>query len=128
MSKTMEEHRQFVCVTCPVGCAIDATIEEGRLVATEGQSCKRGVAFVQEELTAPKRMLTTTVRVHKGVLPLVPVRSAEPLPKDTLMDVVRQLRQVTLDAPVTEGQVVLANVLGSGVDMITSRALERAEG
>jgi CxxC motif-containing protein len=106
-----------------VGCAIDATIEDGELVETEGHTCKRGVAFVREELTDPRRMLTTTVRVSGGVLPLVPVRSAEALPKGLLMAVAEKLRQVELTAPVEEHQVVLQDVLGSGVDIITSRAL-----
>ena len=122
----MIEHRQFICVTCPVGCTIDATIEGGRLVETEGQACKRGIAFVQEELTAPKRMLTTTVRVREGTLPLVPVRSEKPLPKGRIMRVVEELRQVELVAPIEEHQIVLANACGTGVDIITSRSLARA--
>jgi len=123
----LEEQRRFICVTCPVGCAIDATIRDGELVSTEGHACKRGIAFVREELTAPKRMLTTTVRVEGGALPLVPVRSSEALPKGRLLDVAAHLREVALQAPVAEHQVVWENVLDTGVDIITSRSLPRAE-
>lgn len=122
----MAEQREFICVTCPVGCTIRATVEGKRLLEIEGHACKRGIAFVQEELIAPKRMLTTTVRVRGGRLPLVPVRSSAPLPKELLFDVVAALRRITLEAPIEEHQVVLANALGSGVDIITSRALDRA--
>ncbi len=123
----MAEQRQFICVTCPVGCTIDATTEGGELVEAQGQACKRGVAFVREELTAPRRMLTTTVRVRGGVLPLVPVRSSGALPKGLIMDIVRDLRGIVLEAPVGEHQTVLRDVHGTGVDIITSRAMPSAE-
>ena len=122
----MRESRELVCVTCPVGCALRATLEEGELASLEGQACKRGIAFAQEELTAPKRMLTTTVKVIGGALPLVPVRTREPIPKEALLALAAQMREVELLAPVSEHQTVLANALGTGVDVITSRALERA--
>jgi CxxC motif-containing protein len=117
--------REFICVTCPVGCSIQATVEDDQLITVEGQACKRGIAFVQEELSAPKRTLTTTVRVEGGALPLVPVRSTEPLPKAALLDVAGLLREIVLEAPLEAGQVVLPDVLGTGVDMVTSRALPR---
>jgi len=123
----MADVREFICVTCPVGCTIEAVINEGTLVETRGEACRRGVAFVEEELTAPKRMLTTTVRVRGGEFPLVPVRSTEPLSKGLVPDVVARLREVELSAPVGEHQVVLADVLGTGVDIVTSRALARAD-
>jgi CxxC motif-containing protein len=125
--ETLPEQRQFVCVTCPVGCAIDALVDGDKLIECHGQACKRGIAFVREELTAPKRMFTTTVRVVGGKLALVPVRSAQPLPKGILLSVAAMLRDVTLQAPVAEHQVVVQDVLHSGVDIITSRELAKAE-
>ncbi len=119
----MRDHRQFICVTCPVGCTIDATVEGEELIEVHGQACKRGIAFVREELTAPRRVLTTTVRVKGGALPLVPVRSSEPLPKGLLLEIARALRSVVLAAPVAEHQVVLKDVQGTGIDIITSRAM-----
>lgn len=123
----MREQREFICVTCPVGCKIEAIVEGNNLIETRGQQCKRGIAFVREELTAPKRMLTTTVRVRGGRLPLVPVRSTEALPKTLLLQVVAALRDVVLEAPIAEHRVVIENVLDTRVDIITSRALMRAE-
>lgn len=110
-------------MTCPMGCTIRATVDGRELIELRGQACKRGVAFVREELTSPKRMLTTTVRVRGGVLPLVPVRSSESLPKETLLAVAARLREVVLEAPVREYQMVIKDVLSTGVDIITSRDL-----
>jgi CxxC motif-containing protein len=123
----LEEQRQFICVTCPVGCALDVIVEGDTLRSIQGHACKRGVEFVRKELTAPKRMLTTTVRVHGGVLPLVPVRSVEPLPKPLLRQAAASLRQVVLTAPVREHQLVVSNILNTGVDIIASRELPCAQ-
>ena len=123
----MAEQLEFICVTCPVGCSITATVENGELIATEGQGCKRGTAFVREELTDPRRMLTTTVRVKGGMLPLVPVHSLAPLPKGMLMSVAARLRDVIVHAPVAPHQIVLDDVEGTGVDIVTSRAMPPAQ-
>lgn len=122
----MPENREFICVTCPVGCTIEALVEGEHLLEAHGQACRRGIAFVEEELTAPRRMLTTTVRVRGGELPLVPVRSTEPLPKGSLFDVAGLLRRVEVDAPVAEHQLVLGDAAGTGVNIVTSRAVGRA--
>ena len=122
----MIEQRDLICVVCPAGCQIQVTVEGGELVEMAGQACKRGEAFAREEIGAPKRMLTTTVRVMGGVLPLVPVRSSAPLPKGLLLQVAALLRELNLPAPVVTQQVVAANVLGTGVDMVASRAIALA--
>jgi CxxC motif-containing protein len=122
----MSEQREYICVTCPVGCTIQAVVEGQELVELKGQACQRGEAFVREELTSPRRMLTTTVRVRGGHLPLVPVRSTAPLPQSLIVDIAALLREVELDAPVDEYQVVLAGALGTGVDIVTSRSMPAA--
>ena len=51
------------------------------------------------------------------------VRSTAALPKEFLLPVAALLRGVALEAPVREHQVVVSNVLDSGVDIIASRDL-----
>ena len=122
----MRQVREFICVTCPVGCAIEANVEDDALVSIKGEACNRGLAFVREELSDPRRMLTTTVRIRGADLPLVPVRSRAPLPKGLLLPVAQLLRDIELEAPTREHQVVAVDVLGTGVDIITTRALARS--
>ncbi|MGM0401705.1 MAG: DUF1667 domain-containing protein [Chloroflexota bacterium] len=123
----MAERREFICITCPVGCTLQAVVEGDELIDVEGAGCRRGIEFVREELTDPRRTLTTTVQVEGGTLPLVPVRSEAPLPKEHLLEVARALREVVLSAPVAQHQVVLEDALGSGVDIITSRGIPRED-
>jgi CxxC motif-containing protein len=128
MSSPLEVEKDLICVTCPMGCTIHVSLQDGQLQQINGQACKRGITFTEEEIRAPRRMLTTTVRVQNGILPLLPVRSRTPLPKDLIFQVAAILRAVVLQAPIREHQVVLANVLDSGIDIIASRALERCQG
>jgi CxxC motif-containing protein len=117
----VRENREFICVTCPVGCTIEAVIEGQELIELKGNACRRGIAFVREEISNPRRMLTTTVQVDGGALPLLPVHSNEPLPKHLLLAAAAALRRVRVTAPVTVGQVIVHDLLGTGVDMQASR-------
>ncbi|MGI6380605.1 MAG: DUF1667 domain-containing protein [Anaerolineae bacterium] len=122
------EERDLICVTCPVGCNLTAVLDGGELVEVRGGRCRRGEAFAREEITDPRRMLATTVRVAGGVGPLVAVRSAEPMPKALLLPAADLLRRVVLKAPVSLHQVVIADLLDSGVAIIASRAMPAAQG
>ena len=66
-------------------------------------------------------MLTTTVRIRGGLLPLLPVVSANVLPKGKIADCVAFLRTVTVQAPVKAGDVIVPDILGLGVNIVASR-------
>ncbi|MGB4338693.1 MAG: DUF1667 domain-containing protein [Bacillota bacterium] len=117
------ETRELTCIVCPVGCRLRAVLEDGQVVSVEGNTCKRGAQYALDELCAPKRTVTTTVRVVGGFLPLVPVRTAAPVPKERIAEVLEAARQVCLEAPVESGQIVIADVAGTGVDLIASRSM-----
>ena len=96
----------LVCTVCPNGCALTVTKDKRGNPTIQGALCKRGVRFGLDELTDPRRTLTTTLRVLGGKQPLVPVRSVEPVPKAALAALVKALRDVTLTAPVEPGQAI----------------------
>ncbi len=118
-----QEKRRVSCIICPLSCIGEVSIAAGEVVGLAGFSCPRGQTYAREEVTAPRRMLTSTIRVSGGRLPLLPVVSRQPLPKDKIMDCARCLSTVTVSAPVKEGDVVLADILGLGVDVVASRDL-----
>ncbi len=123
----MQEEREFICVTCPVGSSIRAIVDGDQVIEIVGNSCKRGEAFVREEISNPRRMLTTTVSVDDGILPLVPVHSSQALPKHLVQEAAKLLRGVHLQAPIASHQTVMTNILGTGVDIVTSRAVSRSQ-
>lgn len=115
------EKKILNCITCPMGCELTAVLTDGKVTEVTGNTCPRGEKYAQEELTAPKRMLTTTVRITGGQLPLLPVVSKSVLPKGRILDCARALQSVAVTAPVHEGDVIAADILGLGVDIVASR-------
>lgn len=112
------------CIMCPMGCEMTVTVEDGKVTDVKGNTCPRGVKYANDEITAPKRMLTSTVSIEGGLLPLLPVVSASVLPKERILDCAAYLRSVTVKAPVKTGDVVVKDILGLGVDIIASRDMD----
>lgn len=117
--------KELTCIVCPVGCKLMATID-GTDMAIEGNACPRGRKYGLDELCSPVRMLTSTVRIDGGFLPRLPVRSKSPIPKGKIGEALRELRKVSVTAPVGIGEVIIKDVAGTGVDIEASRPMERA--
>ena len=117
---------KMICITCPMGCSLEVTREGQTLLSVDGNTCKRGEDYARRELTDPRRMAATTVRVKDGIHPLVPVYTASAFPKPRLFELLEALRQVELEAPVAMDQIVLANALDTGIDILASREMPRS--
>jgi CxxC motif-containing protein len=122
----MKDEKSLICVTCPMGCGLDVALEDGQVVAVEGQGCKRGLAYARDELANPRRVITTTVRVQAGRHPLLPVYTDGPFPRGQILELLAELRQVAVSAPVQAGQVILADALGTGIQVLASRDMPGA--
>ena len=129
MNDTMQlqQPREIVCIVCPNGCRIRCETVDGELTCT-GQKCKRGVAYVQAELTRPMRSLTTSVRTIFADSPVVSVRTSGEIEKAKIREVIDSLAGVTVRQRVKIGDVVVPNVCGTGVNIIcTSNRLVRTD-
>lgn len=114
--------QQFTCISCPLGCRV--TVEPGREgLAVSGHECMRGKEYALQEYSDPRRMLTGTVRVENGFLPRLPVKTASPLPRESIVKAARALDRITVRAPVKCGAVIAADLAGSGVDLVATRDL-----
>ena len=60
------ETRNLTCIGCPLGCSITVTTENGEIRSVTGHTCKRGETYAREEVTAPRRIVTSTVRAKDG--------------------------------------------------------------
>lgn len=113
--------KELICVSCPIGCAVTVTLDDNNeVVSVTGNTCKRGDSYARQECTHPERMLTSTVKVTGSRLPVVPVKSAKPVPKELLLDCMQEINRVTVQAPVHIGDVVLSNILNTGVDIVAT--------
>lgn len=122
----MVEKRTLICVSCPVGCELTVTLDNGEIQEVEGNSCKLGIEYAHQEIFDPRRMVASTVKVKNGYHPLVPVYTEKPVPKPKIFDILIELRKVELEAPVKVNQVVIENVLDTGINIIASRDLPKA--
>lgn len=111
----------LICIVCPISCRIEVRIEEGKVTEISGYKCLKGKEYAAEEAVAPKRMLTTTVLIENGPLPLLSVRTEKPIPKTRLFEAMEVIRRTKISAPVELGQVVVKNLLNLGVDVIATR-------
>ncbi|MGB9672020.1 MAG: DUF1667 domain-containing protein, partial [Candidatus Norongarragalinales archaeon] len=119
----MKKKHNFTCIGCPVGCEITLTTDDGVIVEVVGGECRLGTEYAKKEFINPERILTTTVRVEGGVLPVLPVRTEKPIQKKLIKDCMRKLAKVVVKAPIKCGQVIYANILDTGVNIVASRDL-----
>jgi len=117
----MEEQKNMICITCPKGCTLEVTQDGKTLVKVTG-GCKRGHEYVEREMTDPRRMIASTVRISNALHPLMPVYTSAPFPKPRIPELLAELRSIEVKAPVRVGQVLVKNILGTGIDILASRS------
>lgn len=115
------DNRELICIGCPMGCMMTVTMEDGQVTSVIGNICKRGDDYARKEVTNPTRIVTSSVCVTGGVLPVVSVKTREDIPKGKIPEVMKALKAVTVEAPVNIGDVMLENVAGTGVDIIATK-------
>nr|WP_325305102.1 DUF1667 domain-containing protein [uncultured Dysosmobacter sp.] len=113
--------KELTCIVCPKGCRL--RVDEDRDYAVTGNGCSRGAEYARAELTAPTRVVTSTVRCAGGSYPRCPVKTDRPIPKGEIQAVMAALAAVQLTAPVQLGQVVLEDVCGTGANIVATRAM-----
>ena len=116
----MSEQKEFVCIRCPLGCNISVELDGADIKSITGNTCPRGADYVTKELTDPRRIVTSLVRVQDGELPVVSVKTAADIPKDKIMDCIKVLKGVALTAPVHMGDIVVENICGTGVNIVAT--------
>ncbi len=115
--------QQITCINCPVGCRMTVTLNEaGEVQRVEGNTWHRGDKYARQECTLPLRMITAVIPAGGSPVPLS-VKTAAPVPRAMIGDVMEALRSVSVSAPVSQGQTVLRNVCGTGVDVIATRSI-----
>ena len=111
--------RNLTCIVCPRGCQLSVTLnEEGTPVSVEGNACKRGEAYANDECTHPVRTVTSTVRCKSGAV--VSVKTAAPVPKEKMLDVMKEINIIRLEGAVKIGDVIIENVASTGVNVVAT--------
>lgn len=114
--------KEMICIACPIGCHLSVMEENGNYLV-EGNQCPRGEKYGLKEVINPTRMITTTVKITGAHLQRLPVKSSEPIPKKEIFRFMRCLDTVEVKSPIKKGETVIKDILGLGIDVISSRSM-----
>lgn len=116
--------KEIICIVCPMGCQMEITEDSsGQGYIVTGNSCSRGEKYGIKELTNPTRVLTTTVKLRNSLLRRLPVRTDTAISKDMIFACMKELDSVEAEAPVRAGDIIVENILGTGVNIISARSI-----
>ena len=88
--------KDMVCIVCPVGCRI--SVDEDSDYEVTGNKCPKGASYGKKELTFPTRIITSTVKIKNAIH-----------------------NKIEVVSPIKVGDVILENVLNTGVNIVASR-------
>ena len=108
--------RELTCIICPNGCQL--IIDENCKVS--GNMCPRGEQFAINEITDPKRSVTSTCKTVFPNIPVIAVKTDGEVKKGDVTKVIEQINKVVIDKPMKIGDVVIENVINSGVNVVLS--------
>ena len=144
--KRSEPLRRLTCIQCPLGCSLKVYREGGEEpgscnfsrgavsqaaeaipasppkeeLVVEGNLCRQGEVYAREEVVNPTRSLTTTVATSFARCPRLPVRTEGEIPLQDLFRAMEEINALRIDQPLKPGDVVLENLLGTGVPLIAT--------
>jgi CxxC motif-containing protein len=113
----MNEAKNLICITCPKGCEAKVWADEGE-VRLKGKICKKGKSYLEQEFREPKRTLTTTVITRHSRVKRFPVRTSGPIPRKDIFRAMDFLASVEVKPPVKASDVIVRDLLRTGVDVI----------
>ncbi|WP_434798235.1 DUF1667 domain-containing protein [Terrisporobacter vanillatitrophus] len=114
--------REITCIVCPKGCQMIVNNIDGQYIV-EGNSCIRGSKYGVDEVTNPKRMITSIVRLEGAYLNMLPVKTSSSVPKDLVFEIMNILSTIKITAPVKVGDIIVKNVLNTGVDIVSTKTI-----
>lgn len=115
--------KELVCIVCPMGCNLNITENEDGFIV-KGNTCKRGEKYGIQEMTNPKRMITTTVKLKNSYLQLLPVKTEDSIPKEMIFNIMKELDKVSVSAPINSGDIIVKNILNTGINIISTKTIE----
>ncbi|HBC96891.1 MAG TPA: NAD(FAD)-dependent dehydrogenase [Clostridium sp.] len=119
--------RRLTCIGCPMGCQLLVKLEGNKVIEVTGNTCNRGKEYGKKECTNPTRIVTSSVYVEGGEIDVVPVKTERDIPKGKIFECIKELKGVVVKAPVNIGDVVLKNAVGSGVNIVATKKVRRAD-
>ncbi|QGU94031.1 DUF1667 domain-containing protein [Clostridium bovifaecis] len=119
----MSEKRELICIGCPMGCALEVTLEGKKVVDVKGNTCIKGVAYAEKECTNPTRIVTSTVEVEEGELAVVSVKTERDIPKEKISECMEYLKGVRVKAPISIGDIIIKDIASTGINIVATKGV-----
>lgn len=116
--------KKMICINCPLGCEMEITIDAENIKVT-GNTCRRGLAYAENEVKDPKRVVTTTAKVSGGESPVVPVKTDKEISKNLMLQVVSEVNAHTFIAPIYIGDILIENLFNTGVNIVATGTVQQ---
>ena len=113
--------RELICINCPLGCRLSVDDKDLANIKVSGNTCPRGATYAVNEITSPKRMVTSSVPVDGSKTKRVSVKTSAPIAKSLIFQCLEEVRSLRVKAPVAIGDVLLANVCGTDVNIVATK-------
>lgn len=112
---------ELICIVCPKGCHLK--VDEENNYAVTGNTCEKGVDYGKKELINPTRVITSTVKLNAKFQVRLPVKTSKDIPKGRIKEAMALLNDITVDAPVKIGDVIVRDILGLGADFVATKSV-----
>lgn len=117
--------QEMICIICPMSCHLEVELDDkNQVLSVSGNTCPRGDVYARKELTAPTRMVTSTVKIKNALYSRLPVITSSDIPKQRMFDIMKLISEVEVSAPIQVNDVIVKNALNLGIDIIASRSME----
>ena len=114
--------KELICIVCPNGCHLK--VDEHNGYAVTGNKCDRGIEYGKAELCNPVRVVTSTVKLQNAQSSRLPVKTDAAIPKALIFEAMKVIDSLTVKAPVKAGQVLVKDLLGTGVQLVSCKTVE----
>lgn len=112
--------KTFKCQVCPVGCTLKLS-ETNNELTIEGNKCSRGLEYAKSVYKTSPQILYGRCLLSNASMGRLAVKTSGPIPEDLKNQVMEQIRNTSIKAPVKKGQVIIKNILDLDIDVISMR-------
>ena len=111
--------KKLYCLSCPDGCLI-TVMNSGAAIVTDGNKCDDGHDFAEQWTENTARILTTTVRTNFPDIPVISVRTVDPVERKAVADVMHEINEKIVEQELSCGDILIEDVAGTGTNVIVT--------
>lgn len=121
--------KELTCIGCPMGCQLTIEFDEKNqtLLHVSGNQCPKGNSYAHKELTHPTRIVTSSIKVTKGDINVVSVKTEKDIPKSKIFPIMDAIHTTIVVAPIHIGDVLIPHVAGTDVNIIATKEIHLAK-